>query len=269
LLCIQERPAFRLFEQTALRGNRSGEGSANVSEEFAFDETFGKGRAVHRNERPARTRSREVKGPCHELLAGSALARNQNTGIAVGHGSDQRKDLAHGIAGADHLTEGTGSIDGSTKLTVFLLEHAPFEGASERKQHGVAFERLGDVVERAGLHGFNRRIDAAEGRHQDDRGTGADLTDLANQLDPGTTRHTDVREHHIEIPVAQLLQRRLRIGGSARCVPGVFEQSNQHVAHGEVVIDDQHASLCGSGRFTHAGIASHGTCQRCLFVRRG
>ena len=204
-----------------------------------------------------RTAAGEVDRARHDLLAGAALAADEHARTAARDLADQREDLAHRGALADQLAHRRGLVDGTAQPAVLLFERAAFECALEPEQQRVALERLGHVVEGAGVHRLDGRVDAAEGRHQHDRRVGAQLADLAEQLDPGAARHADVGEHHVAIEVGEAIHRLGGTRGGAGLDSLVVEQRHDHVSHCGIVVDHQN----GAGRGRHALLSSHGPCQ--------
>ena len=79
-----------------------GERPPFMSEQLAFDERLGNGGAIDGLERPLPTRAVEVNGPGHQLLAGAALAANEDRDVPLCGLLHQRVHLPHFGAGADH-----------------------------------------------------------------------------------------------------------------------------------------------------------------------
>ncbi len=73
------------FKQAALVLIGSGKSALQVSEEFAFQQSLGKGAAVHGYERLGGARRTNVNGAGYQFLTGTALTVNQN---GAGGGSD-------------------------------------------------------------------------------------------------------------------------------------------------------------------------------------
>src|SRR5689334_7477029 len=69
-----------LLEETGVIGHCSGKRAAHVSEKLAFDQVLGDCAAVDGNKRLSVARPVQVNRPRHQLLAGAALARDQNVG---------------------------------------------------------------------------------------------------------------------------------------------------------------------------------------------
>src|SRR5690606_17305565 len=81
------------LEQAALGGLGVGEGAALVAEQLALDELLGERRAVDRDERARAARAARVDGARDDVLAGAALAEEQDRG---------RVDLLEALEHAEH-----------------------------------------------------------------------------------------------------------------------------------------------------------------------
>ena len=77
-LVEEQRPAVGQLERAPLALTRAGEGAALVAEELALEQVSGIGRAVDGHERPVAAAGWLVDGRGDELLAGAALARDED-----------------------------------------------------------------------------------------------------------------------------------------------------------------------------------------------
>src|SRR2546423_1336932 len=82
---------------------RTGEGAAVVAEELALDELGGDGGAVHLHKGAAGQRRLLVDGAGDELLAGPALAGDEDAALGRRHLGDLPEELLHDRRRADHL----------------------------------------------------------------------------------------------------------------------------------------------------------------------
>ena len=135
----QQRAAVGLLEAADAAGDRAGEGAFLVAEEFGFEQGVGDGGAVHGDERPVGAGGLGVDVAGQHLLAGAALARDEDRGVRA-------RDL---IGELDHPLHGG---------------VAPHEGAAvggHRLDHRGDQLRVGrewDVFLGAGLDGGHRRL---------------------------------------------------------------------------------------------------------------
>src|SRR5690606_38883325 len=79
-LVQKQRPAARQLEAPGFGVDGAGERSALMTEEFALDQLARDRRAVHLDEGAIFTSGRLVQRSRHELLARSALARDEDGG---------------------------------------------------------------------------------------------------------------------------------------------------------------------------------------------
>src|SRR5690606_35025725 len=83
-LVEEKRPSVGEHEFAGAIDERTGEGAANVSEEFRFNQAFRERPAVYRNEGAGKTLALFMNEACEALLAGAAFARDQNIGARAG-----------------------------------------------------------------------------------------------------------------------------------------------------------------------------------------
>src|SRR5204863_7126264 len=77
-LVEKERAAVGRLEHAVVVADRAGEGAALVAEELAVEERVGDAAAVHREEDAIPAAAARVDRACDELLAGAALAGEEN-----------------------------------------------------------------------------------------------------------------------------------------------------------------------------------------------
>src|SRR5690606_25434935 len=77
-LVEEQRPPARQLDLADRLLHRTGERAALVSEQLAFQELLGNGRAVDRDEPAVLARALRVQGAGNELLARAALAQDQD-----------------------------------------------------------------------------------------------------------------------------------------------------------------------------------------------
>ena len=132
----------------------------------------------------ARSRPRGVlvQRPRDELLAGAALAVDQNRRPARRGLDDEVEHLAHARAAADDLAEPVRArLQVLTQRAVLGDEPALRQRVAQHDQHFVVLERLGDVVVRPALHRGDRVLDRRERRDHQHRQVVVDLLDLVER----------------------------------------------------------------------------------------
>ena len=96
---IQEQgPFFRLLEKPLAVGFGIGEGTALVAEKFAFQKRFRQGRTIDGNKRCVAAFALPVQGSSDQLLAGTALTRDEDGNTGFRHADDLGKQRFHGRA---------------------------------------------------------------------------------------------------------------------------------------------------------------------------
>src|SRR4051812_1764282 len=104
-LVEEYRPAVRAFDRACARLHRAGERAFRVAEQLGVEEVLGERRAIDDDERPALAKRGIVNGPGNELFARSRLTVDEDRGIGWADPSEERKELAHHLASADHPVE--------------------------------------------------------------------------------------------------------------------------------------------------------------------
>src|SRR5581483_898566 len=115
-LVEEQRALVRDFEEALLGGDGRGEGTALVPEERGFEQVRGNGAGVYRDEWLVAAWRVGVDSFSDELLAGSALALNQDGGAAWRDLGDEVEQPEHHVAFADDVLEGVALFEDALKL---------------------------------------------------------------------------------------------------------------------------------------------------------
>ena len=211
---VEEDGAGRGRLELALgRVERAGERALLVAEELAADELLGDRAGVHGDERAVAAAASVVDRARDELLAGAALADDQDRRHRRGDALDPREDVAHLLRAADHPLEDQGAV--LVLLFVVGLAHvvAGEELAHERDEAGRV-ERLLQIVRGAELERLDRaRHGALPGDHDHRRrrreGLGAlgvrGRREPTHQLDAGHAGEVQIGHQHVcGCPLMQL-----------------------------------------------------------------
>ena len=174
-----------------------------------------------------------------QLLAGAALAGDQDRGGRARDPPHERDDIAHRLALRDDVVEAELVLDLALQPRDLAAQRALAERLVGDEQQLLDLERLGDVVVRAELDRADRGLDRAErGDHHDVRRLGQ-RHHAADQVEAVHLGHPQVGDDQVE-PVGA---RELEAGRGARrrldLEPRVLELLGQQVAHRLVVLDDQ------------------------------
>ena len=186
------------LEQAPARAEGAGERAALVTEQLRLEERLRQGRAIDGDERPRGPRARLVNGARDELFAGPGLALDQHGGVERRHARDARVDLRHLVRLADEVVGPTTSercvlVRGGRRRVPSRRERTPDDDLDLLHP-----ERLREVVEGAGVHGFDRRVDGGEGRENDDGQVRLDRGQSFQHVEPVEPGHAQVHERQVE-----------------------------------------------------------------------
>ena len=243
-LVEENRALVGELEEPLLRIDRAGECALHVAEEVRLEQIRREVAGVDGDEglvgagRVLMQRSRD------ELLAGTALAVDQNRGAARRRLHDQIEDLLHPRASADDLAEPVGMrLQILPEDTILGDEAALGEGVPYDGQHFVVLERLGDVVEGAPLHRGDGALDRRERRDHQHRQLVVYFSQLVERGHPVHARHHDVDDGGIERHGAGELEAFGGISGEANGMPLARQQRFEDLAHDLLVVDDQNRAV--------------------------
>src|SRR5690606_16436500 len=125
-----DRAVVRLLEPADAAGIRAGEGAALVTEQLAFKQVFGNGRAVDRYEGCGGAVTVLVDGACDEFLACAGVTADEDGHRGGGDPADLLVDVLH---------DATASDDGRARGAGFAHVH--------RLGHqAAALDRLGGEI---------------------------------------------------------------------------------------------------------------------------
>ena len=204
-------------EHPLLRVDRAGERALDVAEQRRLEQIRRQVAGVDGDERALRARRVRVDRARHQLLAGAALALDQDRRAARRRLDDQVEHLPHPRAAADDVGElVVALLDVLPEVAVLVQQPPPLHRVADDDQHFVVLERLGDVVERAGLHRRDRALDRGVGGDDDDVQVLVDALQLVERGDAVEAGHHDVDDRGVERQRAghlEALRPRTRRGG--------------------------------------------------------
>ena len=93
-----------------------------MPEQFTFEQRFGQGGTVDRNERSGGAHAFLMDRPCHQFLAGAGFTTDKNTGSRRRYLCDLTVYVAHGRAVTDHLIGLPPVFQVFTQLEIFLFK---------------------------------------------------------------------------------------------------------------------------------------------------
>jgi len=234
-LVEEQRAAGRGMEEAVAIALGPGKGAFPVAEELGFHQRFGDRPAVDRNERQQSTRRRIVDRPRDQFLAAAGLTVDRHRGHAVRQPLDHRSQLPHGRRLAAQ------PVDAARPL--LLRRRAGGRRAGQRRPDQqpelIQIDRLGQVIEGAGLQGGHRVLGAAVGGDHRDRRVAAGA-DLPHQFDAGAVRQPHVGQAQ-RVAVAGE-----QVAGAAEGVGGIDieaktpKRQRQQFTQIRLVVDHQH-----------------------------
>jgi hypothetical protein len=252
-LVEEDRAAVGLGEQAQPIGAGVGEGAALVAEQLALDQRLGHRRQVDRDERRLGPRRVVVDRARDQLLAGAALAGDQDRRGRAGDPADQSEDLLHGLGPRDHVLEAVLALDLALQPRDLSPQRALGQGLVDQEQELLDLERLGDVVVGAELDRLDRGLDRAEGGDHDDVRRVGEGADVADQIEAVEVGHPQVGDHQLDWLGARGLEAGGAAAGGPDPVAGVGQLLGQELAHRVVVLDDEH----GRGGVSHGATLPH------------
>ena len=193
-LVQQKRAAVGLLELADPAGDRARERTLLMAEQLGFEQVLGDGGTVHGDEGRPGAAAVLVEKARHHLLAGAALAGDQDAGVGRCELAGQRQHVEHARVLGDELTAALADRlqEGRDQVRIGR-QGQELAGACPDRRHGQT--RLGvDAI------GHDRQVDAL-GRHLVDQE--ADILADVDQQQLGT------------LPLAQAAQRRLAVAHAA------------------------------------------------------
>ena len=180
----------------------------------------------------------------HQLLAGAALALNQNGRSARRRLDDEVEHLPHPRASADDVRELViPLLDVLPEVAVLVEQAPPLHRVADDDEHLVVLERLGDVVERARFHRGNRALDRRVRRDDDDVEVLVDPLQLVERRDAVQARHHDVDDGRVERQRARHFETFRARGCHAHVVAFARQQRLENLAHDLFVVDDENRAV--------------------------
>ena len=215
---------------------------ALVAEQRALGQLARNRRQVDRDERRVGVARFAVDEPGHQLLAGAALAEDQDGGRQLGDLLHQIDDVAGHLARPDdELALGLfGDLRRQGQhLAVEILALA---GVAHQRAQLVVVEILGDVVIGAVLHRLHGGLDVVERRDHDDLDQAVVLLDDAQHFEAADAGQADVEQDEVDVFAVEDGKRRFA-AHHPQHAELALEDRGQRVPHPLVVVDDQDGLL--------------------------
>ena len=239
-LVEEQRAALGLLEPPDATLVRAGECPLLVAEQLALKQRRRQRSAVHSNHRTPRARAKLVDRLGQKLLAGAALALDQDSRPRRRHLPDDVHHLLHRLRLADDVLEPELFVELLLERLVFALEGAQLERAGDAGLELVNLHPpLGQVVVSTLLERLDRQLLRAVGGHQDaDRRLGQRLGP-GDQLHPVlVVRQPKVSQQHLERLRLEQVRRRGGILGHVHLVT-ILQRGAQSVAGRLLVVNNE------------------------------
>ncbi len=110
-----------------------------------------------------------MNGAGDQIFADSAFAAQKDRGAGRRDALNGAEDLAHRVAAADDVVEFVTLAELGAQLPVFIPQSPDLERLVDDGHQVIERKRFGQKIHGAGFHGVDRRFDASEGGHDDDR----------------------------------------------------------------------------------------------------
>ncbi len=248
-LVEEERSPVGLLEETAALEHRAGERALLVAEQLALDELPRDRRAVHLHEGAVGARAEAVQGAGDKLLAGAALAGDEDRGLGGGDLLELPEEALDDRAAADHLVAEELLLGDPGELLPHLggIEHV-----AHADEHALSRERLLEEIARPELDGLHRVVHGGVPADDDDGQIARALVaaDLRQRVEAAHVRQLDVEDGQVDRGVrAGQHRQRLRGGlGAEHAVSLALEHELQRAPDVLLVVDDEHRSRGGAAR---------------------
>ena len=188
---------------------------------------------MHRHKWPGPVAAPEMQRPRNKFLTGTGGTGNEHGGVGVLDSVNQRENLAHGAAGANHFVRGIGrrAPGRGTRQTAFAQD------ALNHQADFVNIEWLGQVISGPELDRLDGRLGFGNGRDHDDRHGRRVLADLGEHFQPALVRQFHVQQHQIKRSLRpQRGETGLAIDGGADLI-AVLENEPQRLPRAGFVVN--------------------------------
>ena len=235
----EERAAVGQFHFADFARAGTGEGAAFVAEEFVFDQAFGNGGAIQRDEGLLAARGKMMDGAREEFFAGAAFAEQQHGGIGGGDALDLLADFADGSVFADDARKAVARGIFFAEDEIFAQQFLLAGGAVDEKFQVIEIDGFLEKIEGAFFHGGDGFFDGAECGEQNDRNGGVGLLGFAQHVEAGSAGHFQVGEDQQIAAGANFLNGGGAVGGFVDCIAGALQCFAQHGAKFSFVFDEE------------------------------
>ena len=242
-LVEEQRAAVGGVEEALFVARGAGEGALGVSEKLALQERIRQRGAVDGDQPPVLPVAHAMDGARDHLLAGPALAQDQDVAVGRGDAVNQVAHLLHRRALADDAARLVPRAELFLERLMVALQGHVLQQPLDPQQDVVEKERLGQVVVRAELDRLDGRLDIAVGADHDEMHLRGGLAAFPQEVESAHVGEPQIADREVEIPLLELEQ---GLGGGAAAADRVAllgEDLAEHVAERRFVVNDQNLRL--------------------------
>src|SRR6185312_3902797 len=202
----QQGPLLGQFKASGAALHGPGECALFVPENFAFNQSFGDGCAVYRDERPVFARAQRVQGPGHQLLARTALTGYEHRDVRGRDALDHREHFLHLFRGADQRAQYSGFAQLATRNFKFLLGFPLAAGIGKYLAQAHRIHRLLDKVIGAQLHCVYRSLNGSLGGQHNNSLVLLEVAEPFQQVEPVHPWHLEIGNDDPRLPNQYLIE---------------------------------------------------------------
>src|SRR4029077_15810825 len=169
-LVKKKRAMVGLLEQAGLVRYGTSERTLLMTKEFRFQGIFRQRAAVYHEERVMLPRTIVVERPCHQFLARSALALDQDRAFGVGDFPAKLVAFLHFRACTEEVLKLVLVTEFALEQIIFAEGSLVFQGSLDAKFEFVKLERFCDIVVSAEFHGLHSHLNGSIGCNDHNRG---------------------------------------------------------------------------------------------------
>ena len=252
-----KRPARSLFASV--------KAPFDVAEQLALEDAFRDAARVQRDERPAGPARGGVEGPRDDALSRAVFAGDEDVGVRRPDAGDHVEHGAHGGGSGDHRRLAVEAQDPVLGLEPLALAQRPAESdlRSEGGQQARVVPRLLHEVPRPAAHRFDRDLDGAPRRHDDDRQGRVGVLDAREKIEPFAPRRrvarvVQVHQEDVEVRRVEGREHAARRGGGLDRESLALQKETKGLEHVALVVGDENpVGTGGVWRFHGPGPVSY------------
>ena len=177
-----------------------------MAEQFAFEQRFGNGGAVDADVMRLAPQAQAVQRARDQFLAGAAFAENEHPRVGGGNGLNQFPQFAHFRRFADDLVEAENFAGARAQRGIFPQELMAFGAARDRVEQFLRRERFGEIINRAGLDGFDGELGRRVGGEHEHRQFRPLLADFGQKIVAAHAAQARVGDDHEKFLAREQLQ---------------------------------------------------------------